>query len=277
MGVRKREIGSAVTNVICFVVVMVLAIVLAVKPLSPMHRGFFCDDVNIRYPYSKDTISVSVLGLTCLFPALLLAVGVELAYGLLLLTDTTAVTGYTVETPTEGTESPRRARVKTALGKAGILVACIIHGNGICFVLTEVFKLSFGRLRPYFLSACQPDADVTSFSNCSGLYIEEITCLNSDADILLDIRKSFVSGHASFAAFNVLFVCLYLQLRLPTATPRLLVSVLQGVALGYGVYVCGTRIYDHAHHPQDLLGGVCLAVLYMQNVSRLCTTPSPSS
>ena len=54
---------------------------------------------------------------------------------------------------------------------------------------------------------------------------------------------------------------LYFELRLPSSTPRLVVPVLQSVALGYGIFVCATRIHDNFHHPQDVLGGVILGIV----------------
>ena len=74
------------------------------------------------------------------------------------------------------------------LAKAGLMLVCLIHGNCLCFIVTEIFKVSFGSLRPSFLSACQPAVDFTQFENCSTVYIEHVECTSTDSSLLIDIR-----------------------------------------------------------------------------------------
>ena len=51
---------------------VVLAAVFALKPFEAVHRGLFCDDETIRYPFREDTISVTVLVLTSVLPVAVL-------------------------------------------------------------------------------------------------------------------------------------------------------------------------------------------------------------
>lgn len=245
-----------IANVIFSAIVGVFSAIFKLYPLESAHRGFFCDDENIRYPYKKDTVPVWLVVVTCFIPIIALVLAVEIVYGLLRLRFRTASDG---SSPAE--EETRRSGLKHGLTRAFVVLATFMYGNGLCLIVTEVFKLWFGGLRPSFLSACKLETDVTSWANCSGLYVSDFKCTNSDSQLVRDMKKSFLSGHASFVAFNMLFIMLYVQLRLPSM-PRLAKSLLQCAALVYGVFVCGSRITDNMHHPQDILAGVVLGVIY---------------
>ncbi|XP_025083869.1 uncharacterized protein LOC112557926 [Pomacea canaliculata] len=62
-------------------------------------------------------------------------------------------------------------------------------------------------LRPNFLAGCQPEVDLTSMENCSMHYIENVRCTNPDTALVEELRKSFVSGHATTASFNMVSSC----------------------------------------------------------------------
>ncbi|KAK7092209.1 phospholipid phosphatase 2-like [Littorina saxatilis] len=264
MGFSELRRAPTIVNALCWVAVFVVSVAFFLKPIAAAHRGFFCDDEAIRYPFRHDTVSVSLLVVTCLIPAVVLVFALEVTYGVL-------TNKHRSGHDTCADDKSRCSGLHTGLRDAGLVFACFMYGNALCFVLTEVFKVSFGRLRPSFLSACQPETDVTSFANCSGLYVEDIVCLNPDTKLMSDMRKSFVSGHASFSVFNMLFIILYLQRRLPFSTPRLVVSLLQSGALGYAIFVMASRIFDHYHHPQDILGGAILGVVIcLVTVFKIC-------
>ncbi|KAL8558086.1 hypothetical protein ACOMHN_036745 [Nucella lapillus] len=269
---KFREVGrlSFVINLICFFIAVAVAAVLLLKPLEAVQRGFFCGDENLRYPYHHNTISVPLLVITSFLPAFLLVITLEATYGVLTVRfasakETNAVAGGGggggIGPSSSAVDRSWTEGLRSGLIRGGLLTAYLFYGNCLCFSLTEIFKLSFGTLRPSFISACRPFPDVTSLSNCSAIFLEEVTCQNPDRHLMNDMRKSFLSGHASFVVFNMFFIMLYLQRRLPASTPRLLVSLLQSVATGYAVFVCASRIYDHYHHPPDVVGGAVLGVL----------------
>ena len=52
--------------------VIVLAAVFVLAPFEAVHRGFFCDDESIHYPFREDTITVTVLIITTFLPVFLL-------------------------------------------------------------------------------------------------------------------------------------------------------------------------------------------------------------
>lgn len=79
-------------------------------------------------------------------------------------------------------------RVQCGLGKCLLVLACWVYGNSLNVFITEVFKLSFGGLRPNFLAGCQPEVDLTSMENCSMHYIENVRCTNPDTALVEELR-----------------------------------------------------------------------------------------
>ncbi|KAG7491272.1 hypothetical protein MATL_G00001280 [Megalops atlanticus] len=144
--------------------------------------------------------------------------------------------------------------------------------------VTNMAKLSVGRLRPHFLSVC----GVTYASlNCTpGTYISEVTCIQTDDSMVEEARKSFFSGHASFAMYTMLYLAFYLQARLSWRGARLLRPLLQFLLVLLAVYTGLSRISDYRHHPTDVLtgflqGGVT-AYWVAFYISSMFKTPQPN-
>lgn len=69
--------------------------------------------------------------------------------------------------------------------------------------LTDIAKYSIGRLRPHFISVCDPNVNCDEPRN-KYRYIEDYSCLTSDR--LRDSRLSFMSGHSSFSAYCAVYI-----------------------------------------------------------------------
>ena len=69
-----------------------------------------------------------------------------------------------------------------------------VMGGLLSLALTEMIKVTAGRLRPDFLDRCKPVSGV-----CTG-----------DAAVISEGRKSFVSGHASSSFYVVTFLVLWM-------------------------------------------------------------------
>ncbi|XP_054897631.1 phospholipid phosphatase 3-like [Poeciliopsis prolifica] len=206
------------------------------KVVTPFKRGFTCGDPSITYPYlANEAISNK----------LLIAGGI-------IITGLAIALGECYRARFHGVSSRSFVR--------NLYVSCLykelgsfLFGCCVCQSLTNMAKLSVGRLRPHFLDVC----GVTYASlNCTpGTYVPIVSCTNPDHRLVEEARKSFFSGHASFAMYSLLYLAFYLQARLTWRGARLLRPLLQFSLVLLAVYTGLTRISDYRHHPSDVLTG----------------------
>lgn len=120
---------------------------------------------------------------------------------------------------------------------------CLTLNFGLNGFLTCFLKVVVGRPRPCFFYRCFPDGKGTDLKNCTG-----------DVAAVMDGRKSFPSGHSSFAFASMVFVTLYLVRRL-----RVFEAVNKGNSLRFitafspilvAVSVAVSRTCDYHHHWQ---------------------------
>ena len=80
-------------------------------------------------------------------------------------------------------------------------------------VFTSLAKFSVGRLRPHFLSICEPiingtqkEAEFCSLPENQHLYVENYTCsITSNPSLVDEARLSFFSGHSSLSMCVAVF------------------------------------------------------------------------
>ncbi|KAA8585221.1 hypothetical protein FQN60_003915, partial [Etheostoma spectabile] len=234
------------------------------KAVTPYKRGFFCGDSTITYPYlEREAIP----------DGLLIAGGI-------------AITGLTI-----ALGECYRVRFRGAHSRAFVrncYVSCLYKELGSflfgCCVgqsLTNMAKLSVGRLRPNFLSVC----NITYASiNCTpGSYVSQVTCRQPNQKMVDEARKSFFSGHASFAMYTMLYLAFYLQARLSWRGARLLRPLIQFLLVMIAIYTGLSRISDYRHHPSDVVTGFIQGGLtaywvafYISSMFKPCTRPDLS-
>ncbi|KAJ7989618.1 hypothetical protein DPEC_G00306390 [Dallia pectoralis] len=225
-----------VLDLLCLLVASIPFLACELKAVTPYRRGFFCGDTSITYPYlESEAINDGVL-----------------IAGGIVITGLTIALGESYRVRYRGVNS--RAFVRN------LYVSCLykelgsfLFGCGVSQSLTNMAKLSVGRLRPHFLSVC----NVTYASlNCKpGSYIGDVTCRQKDHKMVEEARKSFFSGHSSFAMYTMLYLAFYLQARLSWPGARLLRPVLQFLLVMIAVYTGLSRISDYRHHPTDVITG----------------------
>ncbi|KAK7939187.1 hypothetical protein WMY93_002513 [Mugilogobius chulae] len=251
-------------DVICLCVASIPFFACELKAVTPYRRGFFCGDTSITYPYvEREAIPDS----------LLIAGGI-------------AITGLTI-----ALGECFRVKFRSVHSRAFVqnrYVSCLykelgsfLFGCCIGQSLTNMAKLSVGRLRPNFLSVC----NITYSSiNCTpGSYIPVAPCRQTNAKLVEEARKSFFSGHASFAMYTMMYLAFYLQARLSWRGARLLRPLIQFLLVMIAIYTGLSRISDYRHHPTDVLTGFIQGGLtaywvafYISSMFKRCSRPDLS-
>ncbi|KAJ8001461.1 hypothetical protein DPEC_G00169740 [Dallia pectoralis] len=206
------------------------------KTMSAYRRGFICGDPSITYPYlQREAV-----------PDELLIVGGVLITGL------AVALGECYRVRYHGVSSKAfvgNVYVSSLYKELGaFLFGCCVGQS-----LTNMAKLSVGRLRPHFLSVC--GVTYTSLNCTPGTYVSTVTCKQPDHRLEEEARKSFFSGHASFAMYTMLYLAFYLQARFCWKGGRLIRPLIQFFLVLLAVFTGLTRISDYRHHPSDVITG----------------------
>ncbi|CAN9503086.1 unnamed protein product [Ophioblennius macclurei] len=235
----KRMLRVGV-DIFCLVLVALPFLIFETNTVEPYRRGFYCDDESIKYPAKDgDTISDSVLTATgSLITIFSIIIGES--YRICFL----------------------KKRAKSFVGNPYISaiykqVGLFLFGCAISMSITNIAKVSVGRLRPHFLDVCKPDF---STINCSLGYITDYQCQGPESKVQ-EARKSFFSGHASFSMYTMLYLVFYLQSRFTWHGACLLRPLTQFTLIMMSFYTGLSRVSDHKHHPSDVLAGFVLGAL----------------
>jgi phosphatidate phosphatase len=132
-------------------------------------------------------------------------------------------------------------------------VGVLLFGAACSHLTTDIGKYAIGRLRPHFISVCQPI--LPDGTNCTDpknfrQYIEVFTCGNtaSTPKKLKEMRLSFPSGHSSFSMYTMVFAALYLHCRFNWKGSKLVKHFLQFTFIMMAWYTAMSRISDYKHH-----------------------------
>ncbi|XP_045121270.1 putative phosphatidate phosphatase isoform X1 [Portunus trituberculatus] len=229
---------------------------------QPVERGFHCDDESLRYPYKDSTVSTGVL----------YAVGTILPTTAMVLLE-----GWRARHQPIG-KSVRicNRRINSWMWGCYTAIGVFLFGCACSQLTTDIAKYSVGRLRPHFVSICKPDW--TQIDCVNNTYVDPIPCTTpKENHRMKEARLSFPSGHASFSAYTMVYLAIYLQVRFKFKAPRLLRPFLQFLCLMLTFYTTLSRISDYKHHWSDVLSGFILgtvvATLIARYVSDLFITP----
>lgn len=268
------------TNIAARVFVDLLSVVLAGltsaalnwSNIQPYQRGFNCDDESLRYPYRSDTVTTGMLfAISALIPAAAIC----------------TLEAITIFGCLKHRHQLKRYRffcvpIHPYVYNVGWFYLAFAFGALTNQGITDIGKFSVGRLRPHFVSACQPDVDVGSCTLGQYQYLTNFTCLQTDAYKRRNARLSFPSGHSSLAAYAMLYAACYIQARFPKWNNSFLLKhFLQFVCIALA-WACGmSRISDYKHHWSDVLVGfligATIASLVAVYVTNLFKEPSAAS
>ncbi|KRZ43237.1 Lipid phosphate phosphohydrolase 1 [Trichinella pseudospiralis] len=227
-----------------------LPILIFNKFVWPYRRGFYCDDESIRYPFKESTVSMTVLNLI-IFPVPILTICLVEMYRVMKFEPAT------LSRPAEKVEVLFGYKLHPIFSRLYYYCGFFLLGAAATQTITDIGKYSIGRLRPHFLAICQPDIDLNS---CSGhTYIENFSCTNYDDWLSKDARLSFPSGHSSLVAYGMLFIVMYLQIRVQwDMYNRLIKPFIQFIFICLAIAIGLSRISNYKHHWSDVLCGLAL-------------------
>ena len=262
-------VSKTVVEISCLTILTIpmLYVHMIADSYKPFHRGFFCDDQNLKHPYiDKQTVPMEM----CFFIWAGLIIFFVLLVELLRIKsrEQRPLPIYGLNIPWLLIELYRQMGFMTV-------------GAMACFLFTDMSKFTIGRLRPHFLSICKPDYG----SVCKdGMYQQFVVgneteiCqgLSSDTSekMLREARLSFMSGHASFSFYCSTFLIIYLQARLNKISESSsgqgnVAKVLKVLRpfIQFGIFILAfwialTRISDYFHHPLDVAMGAVVGISF---------------
>ncbi|KAJ8042872.1 Phospholipid phosphatase 1 [Holothuria leucospilota] len=236
------------------VLVPVLLFRLPGVELPVFHRGFFCNDDSLGYPYKDSTVPAIVM----------YAVGIGLTFILVIITELFIYLhrqrmDVDYLSPKDDNHCCGGFMVPPLIFQMGRTLCVFGFGVLTTMAVTDVMKNVVGRLRPHFFSVCQP---VLLPENCTdgvqNFYITADVCTGPDEDKLLEARRSFPSGHSSVSVYCMVYLAIYLQSRWQSRSLMYIRPMTQLIALMLATYTCLSRVSDYKHHWSDVLGGAIL-------------------
>merc|ERR1711971_997133 len=245
---------------------------LVVHNQDPFVRGFYCDDEALKHPYTVPQR----------FPA-------DLAFVIWLIVFVLIVI------PVELFRNSQIRTKKLTAGRVPLpwllldlyrVLGHFVQGFLATLLITEVAKVSIGRLRPHFLDLCgvakekceeKPDkfwgttpAELkevcTNFQNFTLLSFQNdtdgISVFLTEPEftkMMREARLSFMSGHTSTAFYAALFLILYLQARLDGCLPekgpkegirtclKAFRPLIQACLMGLALWISFSRLWKEDH------------------------------
>uniref|UniRef100_A0A1B0AYG2 Phosphatidic acid phosphatase type 2/haloperoxidase domain-containing protein n=1 Tax=Glossina palpalis gambiensis TaxID=67801 RepID=A0A1B0AYG2_9MUSC len=236
----------------------------------PTQRGFFCEDNTLRYPYHPSTISTNVMYIIGLYaPLIVLMLWIFLKHL---------------------RKGKKRLKWSKFLLELYTTEVWFLFGFTIEHLFKNVGKYAIGRLRPHFITLCQPQlADGSSCADPKnvGIFVQVYTCKNTanyvTAELLNYAHFSFPSGHSSLAFYSMVYLVLYIQQQKQLQSHQcfvrqqskaavfdLILPTVQLVCLLLAWFIALSRVFDYKHHWSDCLAGALLGSSVAAAISYCC-------
>ena len=241
-------------------ILLLLSVTLTIHfvDIKPYQQGFFCSDHTLKYPYIENQTIPSYI---CFIIWIVISLFTILSTQI--ISKSFSIT----------------------------VVKDIILGAMCCVLLTDIAKYTVGKLRPHFLTLCNPDYNDICFNeddfyiNDDGeelidefyqKYVNETNvCSLENSELLREARLSFLSGHASYSFYFATFI-----INFTNAHTRHLkwgnkiVPVIQLLILMLASWISLTRISDFYHHPVDVFCGAITGIAVAFYYNRMGITSS---
>jgi len=241
MSIEKKKFVSVISDWVVLGVVLLLLWI--TSKIQPFERQFRLDDITISHPYKGDTVKMShliIFGLVSLF---------------------IIITGFQYY--------KRSLRYSYHQALIGILFAI-----SLSTLFSHVVKAFVGRYRPDFISLCDVDFDKVQehydkFNISSGvgygprILFDTSICKTSKKN-LFEERRSFPSGHSSFAFCVMSYLSLYIagQIHLMDKKSYIWKYFVVFVPYMIAFMVALSRVFDYRHHWQDVTVGSIIGLFF---------------
>ncbi|XP_067643985.1 putative phosphatidate phosphatase [Eurosta solidaginis] len=270
----SRLLLRLIIDVVILIALCCVALIALPKLLPTTHRGFFCSDTSIRFPYTASLLSrVHITIAVIALPTAVMLI-VELLWAAVRAT----------RKPTSGAPVVKHAKVQqfvfvgisipNFVSECYKIVGIYFFGLMLVLIATRTMKSYVGRLRPYLFDVCQPqlletlggglacDYNAAHAQNVTG-YIEDYECheLAASTELLTMARQSFPSGFVATVAYAMCFVIFYLQARVSGGFLKALRILLQFSCFILAILVAIERYYTYSNHSSDILAGAVLGFL----------------
>lgn len=141
-------------------------------------------------------------------------------------------------------------------------------GLTIVTMLTTLAKGTVGRMRPYYITLCDPVYMLRNHSSLSELCLSrpvlylgsDFECRSNDIGALQEAQFSFPSGHASQSFYAMVFLCLYLAARWRRFGFGYLMMLVYTLLIGNASFTALTRVADFKHFYSDIAVGTLMGV-----------------
>ena len=237
-------------NTIGFMCTALLFIILESGILLAHKNGFYCNDKSISYPFKEETVSSGMMILINVLVSICVVTIVEQVVTF----ENRSLRVYTKSEQhwlSKLCEANHLWPIRAT--KLILILAWYIMAN---VILTDVIKLTVGRLRPHFLAICNPNV---TCSNGNTEYHLDYVCQDGTMGDENDARLSFPSGHASMSATVMGFIIVYVQVRCITPARFILLKpIIYLTMLVLALWISMTRVSDYHHHLDDVLFGFFL-------------------
>lgn len=128
-------------------------------------------------------------------------------------------------------------------------------------ILMATIKNISAVKRPFFFDICKPDSAV----NCTaGTFLSaDFRCTNTEVtDFLLsESQRSFPSGHVVYVVYACGIFMWYLHARI--AKFPIILTFVYVIILLWMAICCVTRVTDHWHNVEDVLGAVVITLPFV--------------
>ncbi|XP_078353617.1 phospholipid phosphatase 2-like [Oculina patagonica] len=243
---------NIVFDLICFILVFIVFLVIKItlygsaEGLYPAKQGFLCGDTSIQKPLKENYLGHEVVDpLSFIIPIVVI-----------LIVEGCNNMTRSDEEQDEDEESYGPITLKPWIASMISLMFVFVCGGFLNGIITDLSKITVGRLRPTFGAVCK--ANVTQAA-CQQGYVTSEVCTGDPYDVKI-AQLSFPSGHSSISMYGMLFLAFYIQSAVRTEA-KLMKPLLQIVLVSLSLFVGLSRLADNSNFMSDIAAGFLLGAI----------------